>query len=147
MHDDYSELQEKRTPLPMKKYVCQWFMSTFGTRSMAEIFLKDMIRSLHKDEPNLQRFKLFLSLAEIKFLEEPSIFKVTPETQENAKLMELWGLAIRPKSKIQKLTESLMGTPFTTSVIVKGAMLIDSAHDKNYNGLLPVIPALDCESS
>lgn len=114
---------------------------------MAEIFLKDFVRSLQKDESNLQRFKLFLGLLEIKMPEEPSMFKIAVESQELMKLNELWGTLIRPKSKTQKLTESLIGTSFTASVIVKGAMLIESSLDKKFHGLLPVIPALDCDSS
>lgn len=80
VHDDSKEIQEKRCPFSMKKYVCQWFMSNFGTRSMAEIFLKDMVRSLYKDESNLQRFKLFLSMMQINLPEDPSSIKYAAQS-------------------------------------------------------------------
>ena len=47
---------------------------------MAEIFLKDMVRSLYKDESNLQRFKLFLSMMQINLPEDPSSIKYAAQS-------------------------------------------------------------------
>lgn len=95
--------------LAFRDYLCEWLLRTFGSRAMAEVFLKDILAS-SRDPPSA-RGQLVLAL-----------IRARQEDQDDTLLLNaLTGLSFRRGSKTEQTLDALLSSPAAVAAVVRAA--------------------------